>query len=539
MEALLAKSEGIFLWVSLAIDNLTCFSSGPDFDRFLKKPRLRLEEVYRKMLHAILSRGESGEALNMIWSVALALRPLTFSELAHILACIEERARAEQQLSQKGTNGEISMRTDKEIRIYVRSSLGFLRATTETVSIVHHTAKEYLFDEYGRGGLPVLSKSLANLSVSWGCFRYIHHAFGDPERLPRGGIKCGHDGSSLTQGHQKLEPGGTPWEVARGNPRHAAAKQTYLRYAAESWFIHARRSIEISKDDFCDDLAHNWLNHQFFETSDVVRKPWIELCGDSGMEVLAGERAPLHIAVCLGLMPLVKKTLTDPEQNCNTPLHEEGISGHSSVLETLEKESAGYRVYSNEINKRNDSGSTPLHLAFQFDHTEIVEHLLKKGADTTIKNNAQMTPLELGVKLKRGDTLGVLKQVEETRKQGGTAAVEEPLIKESLEEPLEEPVEELVEELEQNHRPCLRRRLFPELPPAPSPELRLLSPRDPQFPEPCLASLPKPRSPSPVESPQSSPQASWFLIRQESWFLSSRVLEVVLLAILAILPLFR
>jgi len=31
VEALLAKSEGIFLWVSLAIDNLTCFSSGPDF----------------------------------------------------------------------------------------------------------------------------------------------------------------------------------------------------------------------------------------------------------------------------------------------------------------------------------------------------------------------------------------------------------------------------------------------------------------------------------------------------------------------------
>ena len=91
MEALLAKSEGIFLWASLAIDNLTYFSSSPDFDKVIKKPRLELEDIYRKMLHTVLSRGESGEVLNMIWSVALALRPLTFCELGCILACIEEK----------------------------------------------------------------------------------------------------------------------------------------------------------------------------------------------------------------------------------------------------------------------------------------------------------------------------------------------------------------------------------------------------------------------------------------------------------------
>ena len=35
---LLEKSEGIFLWASLAIDNLTQRSSGPDFDNLLAKP---------------------------------------------------------------------------------------------------------------------------------------------------------------------------------------------------------------------------------------------------------------------------------------------------------------------------------------------------------------------------------------------------------------------------------------------------------------------------------------------------------------------
>jgi len=143
MEALLAKSEGIFLWASLAIENLTYFSSGPDFDKFLRKPPSGLKDIYQEMLRTLISREESGEVLNMIWSVALALRPLTFGEFAHILACIDEKAMTEQP-THKGTSSKIQLRTEKEVRIYMRSSLGFLRATSETVSIVHHTATEYL-----------------------------------------------------------------------------------------------------------------------------------------------------------------------------------------------------------------------------------------------------------------------------------------------------------------------------------------------------------------------------------------------------------
>jgi len=52
------------------------------------------------------------------------------------------------------------------------------------------------------------------------------------------------------------------------------------------------------------------VQHQFFDTSDLIRKPWIELCRDSRMEVLAGEQTPLHIAVCLGLISLVHQILT-------------------------------------------------------------------------------------------------------------------------------------------------------------------------------------------------------------------------------------
>ena len=480
---LLPKSGGVFLWASLAIKRLTNPGSFHDFREFLRKQPVGLEDVYREMLRTLISRGESGRFLNLIRRVALALRPLTFGELGHILACIEEKARAEQQPSHKRTRSEIQPRTEKEIRIYARSSMGFLRATAETISIVHHTAIEYLFDRNRKDDLPILSRGKAELTISWECFQYLHHAFGDPEGFPRGDVMEYRNGSqnlSLGQYHQEEELGEAPRECAWGGPHEAVAKWPYLRYAAESWFVHAHRSIEVMGDKFCDDSAHDWLQYQFFESRDAIRNAWIKLCGDSRMEILAGEQTPLHIAVCLGLMPLVEKALTDvtngtssnqsplhlaarfisgaykilidnagpslltdPDQNGNTPLHEAVISGHSLMLMALIKKFAKHSSYSNEINKKNHSGNTPLHLAFQFDHTEIVEFLVKKGADTRIKNNAQMTALELGAKLGRGDSLDILKDAQEMREETDNRALGES-VDEPGDVPAEEPVKELV-----------------------------------------------------------------------------------------------
>ena len=84
------------------------------------------------------------------------------------------------------------------------------------------------------------------------------------------------------------------------------------------------------------------------------------------------------------------------------------------------------KLFSNAVNKTNNSGNTPLHLAFQFDHPEIVDLLVKGGADQTIKNNAQLTASELGAKLERGDSLDILKQGEEERAEAKKKVLKEP-----------------------------------------------------------------------------------------------------------------
>ena len=197
---------------------------------------------------------------------------------------------------------------------------------------------------------------------------------------------------------------------------------------------------------------------------------------------MAGEQTPLHITVCLGLIPLVEKALTGftketdcnesplhlaarfrsgaykilndngrpslltgPDQNGNTPLHEAAISGHSPMLMDLVKKFAKHGSYSSEINKQNHLGNTPLHLAFQFDHTEIVDLLVRKGVDTTIKNNAQLIALELGAKLGRGDSLDILKHAREMREETENGAPEG-----SVDKPVEVPMEPVEASMEEH-----------------------------------------------------------------------------------------
>ena len=463
-ETLLEKAEGTFLWASLVIEDLSYNCSGPDFDDFFREPPQGLDDVYRKMLYPLSGNGKRKEVLNIIQSVAIALRPLTFGELAHILALIEQKPKSENQPSHHRANAEFRPRTEKEIRKYVQSSLGFLRATESTVSLVHHTAREYLFDEQRQKSLAVLPKSEAELIVSWGCFRYLHDAFSRLEKFPKGNVS-------------------DPREVALKDRQGAVAQFPCLSYAAESWFIHARQSIEISEDRFLGGSGHNWLQHQFFGTSDIIRKPWIELCGDPKMKVLAGDQTPLQIAVCLGLKPLVERVfsefknetnsnqsplhlaaqflsgiykllvaeytlalLTAPDGYGNTPLHAATAHGHWPMVVELVKrfKTPGHTKCSDEINKKNRHGNTPLHLALQFDHPGIVEFLFKSGADRTIKNNDQLTPSELGEMLGRVDCLRILGAAEGNEIVGGPreGSAEMALSAKPAGEPVEEHVGE-------------------------------------------------------------------------------------------------
>ena len=164
------------------------------------------------------------------------------------------------------------------------------------------------------------------------------------------------------------------------------------------------------------------------------------------MQILAGEQTPLHVAVCLGLMPLVENAIgyfTKATNTDQSPLRlATKFMSRTALGKRFAKRDRSTR--SDEINKKNDLGDTPLHLAFQFDHPEIVDLLVKDGADFTIKNNAQMTPSELGAKLERGESLDILKQDEKKRAEARKEVLKEET-KKVMKDLVGEPVEETMQ----------------------------------------------------------------------------------------------
>lgn len=66
-------------------------------------------------------------------------------------------------------------------------------------------------------------------------------------------------------------------------------------------------------------------------------------------------------------------------------------SGHNNIIELLIKAGA-------DVNHKSDSGNTTLHLICKYNRLETAEILLKHGADLSIKGQYNQTPYEVAQK---------------------------------------------------------------------------------------------------------------------------------------------
>jgi tyrosine-protein kinase len=74
---------------------------------------------------------------------------------------------------------------------------------------------------------------------------------------------------------------------------------------------------------------------------------------------------------------------------CETELHKRAYEGQVQVVRRLLGESVG------DLNGKNASGATPLHVAASRGHEDVVLALIQHGADVRLRDNNGTTPLQV------------------------------------------------------------------------------------------------------------------------------------------------
>lgn len=94
----------------------------------------------------------------------------------------------------------------------------------------------------------------------------------------------------------------------------------------------------------------------------------------------------------------------------NSPLGIASFCGNVDAVEAILKTLSTNDEMNSAINKPNDKGCTPLWLACRTGNAKMVKLLLDAGADLSLKNEENISPLEVAEKHKKDDVAEILKE---------------------------------------------------------------------------------------------------------------------------------
>jgi len=118
----------------------------------------------------------------------------------------------------------------------------------------------------------------------------------------------------------------------------------------------------------------------------------------------ASDESPLMLAALKGELELCRlliKKGADINKPGWAPLHYAATNGHLAVMQLL-LDNYAY------IDASSPNGTTPLMMAAHYGTVEAVKLLLDAGADVSIKNDLQLTALDMARRAKRADAAAVI-----------------------------------------------------------------------------------------------------------------------------------
>jgi ankyrin repeat protein len=151
--------------------------------------------------------------------------------------------------------------------------------------------------------------------------------------------------------------------------------------------------------------------------------------------VKQGSLSALHMvamadeSICAGILELLLEYGADPNVRDSvgaTPLHDAVLSGKINAVKKLLEHGADVNVrttgaivvmedYAGIFTESTYSGVTPLHLAAYKGYAEIAKILLERGADPNIRDDDDLTPLEIAQMRNDAETARVIEEYSRRR----------------------------------------------------------------------------------------------------------------------------
>ncbi|RSL90982.1 hypothetical protein CEP51_000479 [Fusarium floridanum] len=360
-KSLLERAEGIFLWVSFVIDELSRKKTCVEILETLHALPKGLHPIFARMLHNIDSGQRQTSALILKW-VALAERPLTLNELAGAIG-VEP--------------GDHGMSIERITTDRVAICRPFLKVHNNRVLFVHQSAKEYLLrkkhdaDQVLEGFR--ITSDQGHAALAQKCLLVLEN-------------------SALQ--HTTLDLDDMPWQDA----------SPLLGYAVFYWQSHAKLASRDAKDLFNPDRP-------FFQQPSASRSNWRHLYNSwpSKTNTLWLPRTPLHMACYFSIVPWAeialqwdrsipcrvrvwpsRKTI-DRTDDDRTPLGWAVTSGDKDTVQILLDSGADIdaRDRRASLDSKNRQGAAALTHAVSMGHESITRLLLERG----VSANGRYRPL--------------------------------------------------------------------------------------------------------------------------------------------------
>ncbi|CAF9930044.1 MAG: hypothetical protein ALECFALPRED_004507 [Alectoria fallacina] len=362
--ALMKKSQGLFLYTKLMVDDLfespVFDSSHPaSFHENLQSLPSGLAEMYTRMLHDHSVRSGVSQSLQqtILQWVTHSSRPLRLLEIAGMVDSLPEEAHSDIR-----TDSAESSQNTKSI---VRSACGPLLEILEdeTVSIIHHSFTEYLLDsdrgtsapsaEMIKPWFPSVDTAASHRSMAIICVNYLICGWADDWH---------YKGPEVRPYHFQPHP---PSEAVA-----VYAKYPFLKYANSCWSHHAVQFGQADQDLF--QLLDRFMapNSKAFAAWHELRKAETRFAKGSALLVAAGEGLAFYVEHLIQL----GQPINDEDTDGRTAMHRAAAKGHFQVVKILLKHGA-------DSDPDDNVGLKPLHLAAWGNHAAVVKVLLEAGVD--------------------------------------------------------------------------------------------------------------------------------------------------------------